>query len=261
MAWAFLVGPLFAWSPIKPGYDVIRHGRADVYFGSGVAIPAAYARIDEDIAAVEAFHALPVRTRMTVVICRDWSDCHRFVPWLRGELVGAVTIELFGNVIFVTPQVSRMGFDHDVFIRHELSHAVLLQNAALMARPLFQRAQWLYEGVAVLSAGPEAFGTWENAASIIAHDPVLPMFSTDPWQTPKFNIRSAYLVWSFFLEWVVDVRGRDTLQRLLSRFLDHPADARQLYQEVYGEPLESSVARFVQMVNMHRWSPAESHAH
>ena len=41
LAYAFLAGPLFAWSPIKPGYQAIHRNRVSVYFGARTTLPAA----------------------------------------------------------------------------------------------------------------------------------------------------------------------------------------------------------------------------
>src|SRR5215510_8573269 len=120
LGYAFLAGPLFAWSPLKPGYDVVHFERADVYFGRGVTLDPAYRKVDEYIQNIEQIHQLKFSERMTIIVCRSWADFHRFLPTVRGEGVGAATPE-FGSVTYVTPKVQEMGFDPGEFVRHELS--------------------------------------------------------------------------------------------------------------------------------------------
>ncbi len=77
IGYAFRAGPLFAWSPIKPGYNVLRLQRADVYFGKGAMLDPAFRNVDRYIDETEKFHQLSLPHRMTIIVCRwCWSVCH-----------------------------------------------------------------------------------------------------------------------------------------------------------------------------------------
>ena len=154
IAFACLYGPLFPWSPVKPGYQRLRLERVDVYFGADTALDPAYRQLDDDISHTEQFHDLKLWHRMTIIVCRNWFDFHRFLPTVRGEGIAAATPE-YGTVIFITPKTREMQLDSGEFLRHELSHAVIHQNSTLRKSLQFKHAPWLFEGIAVLSANQQ----------------------------------------------------------------------------------------------------------
>jgi hypothetical protein len=242
VGYAFLAGPLFAWSPIKPGYEVVHSKRADVYFGSGRTLDPAFKNVDQFVEAMERFHQLSMTERMTIIVCRDWSDCHRFLPTLRGEGVGAATPE-FGTIIYVTPKIEQMKFETGEFVRHELSHAILHQNATLWNSLKFKRAQWLLEGLGVLAADQQAYGGWTDFQQSVRTQSLQPLFTPTPRPA---DMRFAYLAWRYYLNWLIETRGRATFQQYLTRFLEQPADSERLFQEIYGESLTTAVTRFEQ---------------
>jgi hypothetical protein len=252
LGYAFLAGPLFAWSPIKPGYDVLRLERADVYFGTGRAVDPAFQSMDRYIRDTEEFHQLKLPHRMTIIVCRSWSDFHRFLPTIRGEGVGAATPE-FGTVIYITPKVAQMGFDPGEFVRHELSHAVLEQNATLWNSLHFKQAPWFVEGLGVLSANQKAYGTWEEFVNRGREQTMEPLFSSPAGRTPGFDIRFAYQAWRYFLAWTVETRGRATFKRFMTGFIQRPTEATRLFREVYGEDLRAAVLRFEAAVRDGKW--------
>src|ERR1017187_9067697 len=120
---AFPYGPLFAWSPVHPGYVKVRYSRADVLYPVGAEQDPAYRQVDRYIALAETFHNLSCSKRITVVACRTWGDCLRFAPFIAGQRPLGITMAT-GTVVYLTP---RLGKTVDVggVMRHELSHATL----------------------------------------------------------------------------------------------------------------------------------------
>jgi hypothetical protein len=104
IALALPFGPLIPWSPWKPGYQHLRLARADVYWAAGTTLPAGLAEVDRDIADSEAFHRMPVTARLTVILCRNWSDFDRFLPNYRGARIGAGRV-LSGDYVGLFRQV------------------------------------------------------------------------------------------------------------------------------------------------------------
>src|ERR1035441_10741428 len=93
-------GPLFAWSPVHPGYRQVQFSRADVLYPDGAALDPAYREVDRYVAIAENFHELKCSKKIKVVVCRNWGDCLRFAPFLGRQRPLAVTIPT-GAVIFV----------------------------------------------------------------------------------------------------------------------------------------------------------------
>ena len=95
----FPYGPLFPWSPVKPGFEHVALGRADVYYPSGAPLDPAYLKLDEYLAESERFHQMKAPARLCVVACGDWASFGRFLPQHRSSRgVGAVTL-VTGTVI------------------------------------------------------------------------------------------------------------------------------------------------------------------
>lgn len=90
---AFPYGPLFAWSPLRPGYAKQTFARADVLYPSELTKPPEYGNVDELVGLAERLHELRCSRRITIVHCRNWSDCVRFAGvFLVGQRPLAVTI-------------------------------------------------------------------------------------------------------------------------------------------------------------------------
>jgi hypothetical protein len=180
---------------------------------------------------------------MTIIVCGDWSDFHRFLPTVRGEGVGAATPE-FGTVTYVTPKIKEMGFDAGEFLRHELSHAVLLQNAGLWKALRLTRQAWLLEGLAVLAGDQHAYGSRADLVKWTRAKSLLPLVATQPYTKPGFELRAAYLAWRYFNEWIIAERGRPLFQELIKAFIDQPANIEPAFARIYGEDLAAAVRRF-----------------
>ena len=61
---AFLFGPLLPWSPLKPGYEVVRFAGADVYFSGHNERSGDYSGVDRIIREAEAFHRMKYLRRV-----------------------------------------------------------------------------------------------------------------------------------------------------------------------------------------------------
>jgi hypothetical protein len=251
-AYAFLAGPLFAWSPVKPGYDVLHLERADIYFAKGETLDPAFRDVDRYVQMTEKFHQLVLPYRVKIIVCRGWGDFHRFLPTVPGESVGAATPE-FGTVIYITPKVRLMHYDPGEFVRHELSHAILEQNSSIWKSTRFKQAPWLLEGLGVLAGDQRAYGTWGDFQQRVENQSIVPLFSATPFKTSAFDLRFAYLSWRYFLAWMVETRGREVFQKLLTGFMEHPNEADHVFQEVYGEGLSVAAVRFETVVRSHAW--------
>lgn len=118
---AFPWGPLFAWSPVHPGYRQVRFSRADVLYPDSAALDPAYREVDRYVAVAESFHEVKAVRKTKVVVCRNWNDCIRFAtPFLGRPLAATIPI---GTVIFVTPKAAAVRADIGELLRHELSQA------------------------------------------------------------------------------------------------------------------------------------------
>lgn len=240
---AFPWGPLFPLSPWKPGYEVMRLERADVYIPTGMRAPAAYREIDSFVAKAEETLLLRAPKRMTVVLTPDWSQFRRLLPHMRSTGIGAVTLAT-GTVIYVTPKIEERKFDHGEYLRHEICHAVIHQNQGVWDAYRMSRVEWLSEGLAVWVGDQKSYFTKEEMVARARKEDVLSAIDPSLRDPSKFSIRYAYQVWRYFCEFLIEHYGRETFQRYLLQVMTDPPGWRGTFERVFGESLEKAVQRY-----------------
>jgi hypothetical protein len=249
---ALFHGPLFPWSPLKPGYETLRLERSIIVYPAGTVLHPAYRDVDRYIAQAEQFHALAMPQRVTVVACRDWSDLRWFMPQIRGREVGAVTLQT-GTVIYVTPKLAEKGLDTGEFLRHELSHAILHQNQSLIDAWRLGKEQWFCEGLAVLFARQRAYITAGEFTQRARRQDLQPLFDG----SPQSDMRLAYQAWRYLLDFLIQTGGRERFLQLERGCMADPAACRGIFERVYGRSLARAVAEFQSAVLAGRMIPAE----
>jgi hypothetical protein len=240
---AFPFGPLFPWSPWKPGYDHVPLSRADVYYPSGTELKTAYRKIDTFVEGAEQVLQFTATKRLTVIVTSDWGHFQRLLPHMRSRGLGAVTLAT-GTIIYVTPRLDERGLDHGEFLRHELNHAVMHQNQNVLDAYRMNEVPWLSEGLAVSYGDQKAYLSREqflirakrqhNLITVI--DPAL--------RQPAMDMRFAYPVWRYFVEFLIERYQRDHFQSFLSNCMQNPRGWREYFQQAFGEPLESAVNQY-----------------
>ena len=242
----FPYGPLFPWSPVKPGYEHLALARADIYYPKGSALDPSYRKVDEYIGESESFHGLRAPKRICVVACNDWGAFARFLPQHRGShAVGAVTLAT-GTAIYVSPRIAERGLDAGEFLRHEISHATIHQNQSLLAAFHFGAVQWLAEGIAVSFGRQRGYYTREEFLARARREKDVALF-LDPARRGEgrgeFEMRYAYAVWRYFNEFLM-ARDRDAYQRYLHAAMTDPKAWRERFAPELGVRFEDAMAQF-----------------
>jgi hypothetical protein len=244
---ALLWGPLFAWSPMHPGYREVRFSRADVLYPGSSALDPAYREVDRYVAIAEGFHELKCARKVKVVVCRNWNDCLRFAaPFLIGQRPLAVTVPT-GTVIFVTPRAAGWA-DIGGLLRHELSHAVWNQNRSLLSVLRMLREPWVSEGVAGVVA---AMGVTEPGRYLVSlpeseflsrakTEELWPSFATVSQKDWRFS----YTAWIYFWSREIERNGRGTFLRFERACFSDPQRCRSTFGNVYGTGLRAAVNEF-----------------
>src|SRR5262245_30485331 len=153
---ALFYGPLFAWSPITPGF--VRTTLGDVVYLHRTTrlLTAQHEHVAAEMAALEKSIGLSFHGPVSVVLCDEAGDLRRFTPWLSAPPgLGARTLQ-FGTVVYVSP-LMRDRDDVGAFIRHELVHVLLLRNTPLVARVALLKHWWILEGLSVHYGNPASY--------------------------------------------------------------------------------------------------------
>lgn len=254
LALAFPFGPLFPWSPVKLGYHTIHQARGDVYVAEAQPVETDYALLDQLMNEAESFHQLHFNRRIKVIGCKDWGTCKRGMPWMNVNPLGGVT--LAGDVIYITPKLKEKNFSTVQFLRHELSHALIGQNTALLNIFKLNEQPWFYEGLAV------SFGRQQD---YLEHDEWLKMAATtsltqylDPKLRPKeWNARFAYPTQRYFIEWLKATYGEERFHQFLTRDIAEPDGWRTTFASVFPASFEAIIQQYEQAVRAGAWLPAE----
>jgi len=231
-------GPLFPWSPVKPGYSHLALSRADVYYPSGVELNPAYRQVDAFIEQAEIFHGLKMPQRITVIASRTWTDFHLQMPAIRGNVVGAVTLQT-GTVIWVTPKLAEKSLDVGEFLRHELSHAILDQNTSLVRSFKLNSQPWFYEGIAVSFGRQQAYLSRDEFVARARSETLLPAF-----QGGSADMRFNYPAWRYFLEYLKRTRGPEAFHSFMLEEIREPDAWRQSFQADFAIPFAAAVSEF-----------------
>jgi hypothetical protein len=250
---AFPYGPLFPWSPVKPGYEKTELARADVYSPKGRPLDPAYRKLDDYIAQTEQYHQFNMPKRVTVIATADWGDFKRFMPTLGA--VGGATLAT-GTAIYITPKIAEKNFDVGEFLLHELSHACLYQHTAIWNSQKMNQAAWLLEGLAVLNGRQKAYLTaaeFKERAGVTDLTRVIGPSLNELGL--NFDIRFHYVAWRYFLEHLQATRGRDRFHELLAAFLDDAGGVDSAFQRIYGTSVTDAVREFQQDLRLGIWIP------
>jgi len=254
---AFPFGPLFPWSPLKPGYHKVHYASADIYFSSPNEQLGDYGDVDRMIREAEAFHRMKYLRRVTVIACRSWRDCERRLPWLHVRSLGGVTLAT-GDVIYITPRLKERNLGVEEFLRHELSHALLSQHTTILKSLELTKQAWFSEGLAVSFSKQKAY---LSHAEFLERAPQTEMAKfIDPDRmdrsSPKWDARFAYTAQRYFLEYLKWRFGADRFQDFTVRYIDNPEDYRALFNQVFQIPFTEAIEQFAQAIKTGEFRPS-----
>ena len=255
---AFLYGPLFPWSPVKPGYAMISFPRADIYFDPAQPLNEDYRAVGAMMDEAESFHRLTYHQRVKVIACRSWRSCGWFLPWMNMGPLGGVTLET-GDAIYITPKIKERNFSAAEFLRHELSHALISQNTTMRNAHKLNSLVWFNEGMAVSFGRQTSYFSRDEfltkAATVDLADFIDPARIAKQQATGSWPARFAYPAQRYFVEYLKAKFGPDVFQSFLLRCIHDPDNHAALFQEVFHTPLGLAVEDYQQAVRAGQWPP------
>jgi hypothetical protein len=257
---AFPWGPLFAWSPVHPGYTQARFSRADVVYPRNTALDPAYRELDRYVATAEDFHEMKCPKRIKIVVCGSWGDYLRFaVPFVGGQRPLAITLAT-GTVIFVTPKAA-FGVDIGGLLRHELSHAVLSQNRSLWSVLRMLKQPWVNEGIAGVVAGMGETAPGRQLVSLPEAQFLARARTEDLWPcfaaASQKDWRFSYTAWLYFWDRQIKKNGKSTFLTFERACTSDPDGCRKAFASVYGTALHKAVDEFRDEVRSGRVTPPD----
>ena len=241
-------GPLFPWSPVKPGYKKIGSSGATVFIKDYKDEDVIY-RLDELLLEEEAFHALKFHKKFRVVILGRESNMKRYLPWIKGSGYSVKLGSL--NVIYLGPTARTSPYGIEVFLKHEISHLLIHQNTPSGRNNMEMLKQgWLAEGIATFFGGPHYYERddfielWKSKG--MAFDS---LYEANPHEMDRNIIRLKYTYYRFFIEFLVDTYGITELQEYLKDYMEDPESYKLIFSEIYNEDLTQILLKFSSCMN------------
>jgi hypothetical protein len=237
-------GPLFAWSPITPGFRTTRTLHTVILFRDPPGLGVMPAAVEASLVRLQSNLGLDFDSPARFLLCDEWSDLTRFTPWLRvSHDVGAITLPI-GLATYVTPVV-RNRDDLLDFLAHESAHTLLYQHASIRHRLEMERQGWFVEGVAVHFGNPTAYEAWDEfrRASppevLRAIDPALNLN-----QRGVGGFRFSYSAGGYFVGYLIQRFGQDRFRDFTRAYVVDPAAYRIEFQRIFATSFDDGVQGF-----------------
>ncbi len=242
-------GPLFPWSPIKIGYKKIETEKSTLYIKDMSQGDEAVTRLDEIIAAAEAWHDLAYKEKFKIVVLDKNSNMKRHVPWLKGK---GYSVSLgFLNLVYIGPTARKSPYGIETYIKHELSHLLIHQNTPQKKDAFeMQKQGWLTDGIATYFGGPDFYGKEEFVTACKERGlEFTSLNETNIMNVPIRDLRLRYAYYKYFIQFLVETYGLEKLQEYIKKYLKNPKDYKNLFNEIYLSDLASILDKFSLYLN------------
>ncbi|MBC8374483.1 MAG: hypothetical protein H8E26_00475 [FCB group bacterium] len=242
-------GPLFPWSPIKPGFQKIPSSKANVYIQNMTLSDSIVYQIDQILKDEEIFHQLNYKDRVTVIIVDPKTSMKRFAPWLQGSGY-SVSLSML-NLIYIGPRARQSSFGIKTYLKHELSHMLMDQNTSFRKALKMHEQGWLLEGVAQHFSGHHFYSRSEfialcktNQISFSSLNEQNPLDMSFP------NLKLNYTYYQLFVDFLVGEYGLDALQNYIKQYIEEPDSYEQIFVNIYDNDLEMILHAFKTSLNI-----------
>jgi hypothetical protein len=253
LAYLFLFGKLFPYSPIKIGFSKHELTNVIIYVQEGTEFDS-YSTIDSYIPAVENSHEMHFVKKPSIFFFRDKDS------YLSRSITKARFFAYPNGSLVVSPwalQESKEGIiSIEIYLKHELSHALLHQHmGAIQAYISFPR--WLLEGTAVYTSnqlGTSWYPSKEATYAYIRHGNFLPpnVYATSKEDGVVLNVeyRIAFIYSEFgcIVDYLVTTYGKEKFQEYLKEtFVEFDHD--KIFKRVYGIDFDDFLLKFKKHVH------------
>jgi hypothetical protein len=241
---ALFYGPLFAWSPITPGFIRTTLGSIVYLHRTSRPLTPQHQRVPAEMAALERVIGLQFQGPVSVVLCDEPGDLTRFTPWLSAPpALGARTLQ-FGTVVYVSPLVRDRG-DAAAFIRHELVHVLLLRNTPIVARTALLEHWWVLEGLSVHYGNPASYPLPRGARLAAIRHHLAATLDPDAEELPNdVTLAERYALAGAFVGFVIERHGTAAFSSFVRDLVADPSRWRESFASHTGESFVTDLARF-----------------
>lgn len=242
-----LWGKLFPFAPVVIGFTNHEMPHSNIYVQDGAEFDD-FERIDTLLPIVEQFHELEFLYKPKIFIFRDSSS------FMQRSLSKARFCVYPNSRLFISPWALKEANEEiislEIYLRHELSHSLLDQNAGLIQA--YRYPQWLMEGIAVYSTnqmGTSFYPSKEETYNDIADGNFLPPldFKTKREDNTtlhvKYPIAFMYSEFACIVDYLVLRFGKPKLLLFMTKLLNN-SDNDEVFMEVYHVEFSTMIYDF-----------------
>lgn len=232
--------------PFKPGLQEMKTDRAFVYARNVASLDPSYNDIDSYMAMAEKFHGMKFKRPVCFYVMSSKLASRWYTPWLNPNIKGLAFVT--GDIIYVAS--IKRPYPMKSYLMHELSHALLYQNASCAKKLRMHRLPWVMEGAAVAFGGPDYMGNQEFTANFSKFRVTVPDAADLPFSNPKqFSSGLLYPVYGDFSKYLIEKYGEKKYHTFLKRFIDEPDQPHILVKEIFGVDLHNLARQFIKKIN------------
>jgi hypothetical protein len=163
------------------------------------------------------------------------------------------------TVIYITPRIAERKLDTNEFLRHEIAHAVIIENTPLLALQRLKHHTWLFEGIPVWYGRQRAYVTQEEFRRQALNTDLVPILEYDAKgvNPSPIDMRFAYIAWRNFLDYLDQQKGRAAFLQFFAAVRTDPARLQQLFASSYGAAFPDKVREFQAAVRTGTFHPRD----
>jgi hypothetical protein len=253
LIYLFLWGKLFPYSPIIIGFSKHELSNSIIYVQNGSSY-SELKKIDDMIPEVENFHELKFVRKPKIYIFSD-KDCY-----LRRTVTKARFFAYPYGSMVISPlaikEAAEGKISLEIYVRHELSHVLLLQDMSLLTAYRSPKWQWLAEGVAVYSTqqmGTSWYPGKEETLALIRKGNFMPpeFFKTRKEDQVLLNVpyRVTFMYSEFacIVDYLITMDGKEKFLDYLKRSLKN-GDHAKAFKDVYGIDFNNFLLDFKEFI-------------
>lgn len=252
LGYVLLFGKLTPFSPLVIGLKRHELPRVVIYAEKGCEFTH-FDEIDSLIPAVEQFHSLRFKHKPRIFLFGNAATFQRRV------LSKARFCTYYHGDIMVSPWAQKEAVEGaismDIYMRHELSHSLLYQNAGILRAVTYPA--WLLEGIAMYSANQLGTSWYPSTAETCEYmrqgNFIHPReFKTRSESRVSLQVsnRMAFIYSEFgcLVDFLVTEYGRDKFQQYMIRLL-RESDHDALFEEIFYIDFETFILQFKKMAS------------
>ncbi|MBF0529600.1 MAG: hypothetical protein HQK55_10085 [Deltaproteobacteria bacterium] len=252
LIYLFLWGKLFPYSPIFIGFTKYELSRTVIYVQNGAKFND-FQKIDSFPPLVEEFHQLKFTKKPKIFIFRDTES------YLQRSITKARFNAYPNGSIVISPwaitEAEEGTISLEIYLRHELSHALLDENMGILAAYIYY-PQWLLEGIAVYSTNQMGTSWYPDKKETYRYIKAGNFIPPDFYKTRKedgvvlnvpYRIAFIYSEFGCLVDYLIITWGKEKFLIYVKTLL-HNSNHDKVFLDIYGIDFDTFLVNFKDFV-------------